>query len=221
MNRYQDYLRVAAGWDQEFARSREIYGDKIHCGKGCCDCCSQMFQITEVEAAYISSAVKQLPEKRQAELRTRARRYLAQREDLLASRNVPDAWGSLPPPGLRLPCPALEDGACSLYSQRPMICRRYGIPLYNPQKPERIFACELNFKPGEEIADSDLVDIHTRLYERWAAVQGEYNQQGGRRDPKPLTVARAILEDFESYLPNVAPEAKPPVGQGGNPKEST
>lgn len=212
MSRYKDYLLVAAEWEAEFERSRKLHGDKIHCGRGCCDCCSQMFQITEVEAAYISSAVKQLPEERRARLQARAREYLAQREKLLASRNIPDAWGSLPPPGLRLPCPALEDGACSIYSHRPLICRRYGIPLYNPQKPERIFACELNFKPGEEIMDSDLIEIHTRLYGDWAAVQAEYNQQGGRRDPKPLTVARAILEDFEPYLPGSAPESSAEAG---------
>lgn len=205
MSRYNHYLRVAGEWEAEFARSRKLHGDKIHCGRGCCDCCSQMFQITEVEAAYISSAVKQFPEERRSRLQARARDYLAQREKLLASRNVPDAWGSLPPPGLRLPCPALEDGACSIYSHRPMICRRYGIPLYNPQRPEQIFACELNFKPGEEITDPDLVEIHTQLYELWADIQGNYNQQGGRRDPKPLTVARAILEDFEPYLPGSAP----------------
>ncbi|HEV2417107.1 MAG TPA: YkgJ family cysteine cluster protein [Terriglobia bacterium] len=208
MNEYERYLQVAARWAAEFERNRKLHGDKIHCGKGCCDCCSQMFQITEVEAAYISSTIKELPPNRQSEMRARARKYLAQREKLLASRNVPDAWGSLPPPGLRLPCPALEDGACSIYDHRPMICRKYGIPLYSPQKPDRIFACELNFKPGEEIIDSDLVQIHTQLYDRWAGVQAEYNQQGGRRDPKPLTVARAILEDFEPCLPEQRTRSK-------------
>ena len=75
------------------------------------------------------------------------------------------------------------------------------MPLYNPQKPDRVFACELNFKPGEEIDDPQLVQIQTRLYEDTVEVQTEYNRQGGRRDAKPITVARAILEDFEEYLP--------------------
>ncbi|MGH9403145.1 MAG: YkgJ family cysteine cluster protein [Terriglobia bacterium] len=219
MNEYDEFLLMAAGWEEEFTRSRKLHGAKIHCGKGCCDCCSQMFQITEVEAAYISSAVKKLPQNRQSELGARAREYLTQREKLLANRNVPDAWGALPPPGLRLPCPALEDGACSIYDHRPMICRKYGIPLYSPQKPDRIFACELNFQPGEEIIDSDLVQIHTKLYVRWAGVQADYNRRGGRRDPKPLTVARAILEDFESYLPSAASQ-QGSSGQSGQPGKS-
>ncbi len=200
MSPYDDYLRVAAEWEAEFARNKRQYGEKIHCRKGCCDCCSQMFQITEVEAAYISRAVKELPPGQQERMKERARRYLPQREKLLAEKSVPDAWGSLPPPGLRLPCPALEDGACQIYSHRPLICRKYGIPLYNPQKPDQLFACELNFQPGEELEVTELVQIQTGIHNRWADVQADYNHRGGRRDPKPLTVARAILEDFEPYL---------------------
>jgi len=201
MSLYRDYLKMAGEWEGEFARNKRQYGEKILCRKGCSDCCSQLFQITEIEAAYISRAVKKLPAEDQEKLKDRARKYLPQREQLLAERNVPDAWGSLPPPGLRLPCPALEDGACQIYSHRPLICRKYGIPLYNPKKPDQLFACELNFKPGEEIDATELVQIQTGIQDRWAGVQADYNRRGGRRDPKPLTVALAILEDFEPYLP--------------------
>lgn len=201
---YTAYLQITEHWRQEFARSRKLHGEAIHCRKGCSECCSQMFQITEIEAAYISAGVKALPEQRRIEMQSRARAYNAAREKLLGRAGAPDAWGSLPPPGLRLPCPALVDGACSIYEHRPMICRKYGIPLYNPRKPDHIFACELNFKPGEEIHDGNLIQIHTWLHDEWAAVQSGYNERGGRRDPRPLTVARAILEDFEPYLPEEA-----------------
>ena len=203
MSPYDDYLEVAFEWEAEFARLKREYGEKIHCRKGCTDCCSQMFQITEVEAAYISRAVKQLRPDERERMRARARDYLPAREKLLASRNVPDAWGNLPPPGLRLPCPALEDGACRIYSHRPLICRKYGIPLYNPRKPEQLFACELNFQAGEEIEAEELIQIQTGIHDRWARANAEYNRQGGQRDSKPLTVARAILEDFEAYLPKL------------------
>ncbi|MGH9470673.1 MAG: YkgJ family cysteine cluster protein [Terriglobia bacterium] len=201
MSVYDYLLGLAAEWEGEFARNRARYAERIHCRTGCSDCCSQMFLITELEAAYISRAVKHFTAERRAILRQRASEYLARREEILAERQIPDAWGALPPPGLRLPCPALENGACSIYEHRPLICRKYGIPLFNPKKPERIFACELNFAPGEEIDDPELVQIQTRIFNRSEEVQAEYNRTGGRRDPKPLTVARAILEDFEAYLP--------------------
>lgn len=201
MPAYDSYLEVAAAWEKEFARHKDLYGEKIHCRRGCDDCCHHLFQITEVEAAYISRAVKDLPDEDRARMAERAAKYLKEREKLLAERDVPDAWGSLPPPGMRLPCPALEDHACRVYSHRPVICRKYGMPLYNPQRPERIFACELNFKPGEEIEATELVQIQTGIHDRWAGLQATYNEGGGRRDEMPLTIARAILEDFEPYLP--------------------
>ncbi len=206
---YEAYLNIAADWETEFQRNQREYGEKIHCRKGCSDCCSHMFQITEVEAAYISSAVKQLPEERRRRLEESARQYLPRREELLAERNVPDAWGSLPPAGMRLPCPALEDGACQIYSHRPLICRKYGVPLFNPKQPDRVFACELNFPPGTELDATELVQIQTGIHDRWAGMNAEFNSLGLRRDPKPVTVARAILEDFETYLPSEA-GAKPP-----------
>lgn len=204
---YRGLLEIAGEWDKEFARHKLKYGERIQCRKGCSACCSQMFHITEPEAAYVSRAVKSMPQERRKRMRERASRYLRDRAELLASRNVPDAWGSLPEPGLRLQCPALEAGVCAIYANRPLICHKYGIPLYNPRKPERLFACELNFKPGEEIDDRDLVQIQTGIDQRWRGLQSRYNEQGGRRDDRPLTVARAILEDFESYLPG-SPETR-------------
>jgi Fe-S-cluster containining protein len=193
-------LQLASRWAGEFTRNQKLHGAKISCRRGCTDCCHHLFQITELEAALISTGVKSLPaEKRQA-LEARARKYSEERLRLLSDGKVEDAWGSLPPVGSRLACPALEDGACQIYEHRPLICREYGIPLYSPQKPDQVFACELNFKPGDEIDDSQLVQIHTELYQEAVEIQAEYNRNGGRRDAKPITVARAILEDFEDCV---------------------
>jgi len=205
MPRFANLLRVASAWEAEFDRNKQLHGAKIQCRRGCTDCCHHLFRITELEAALISTAVKNLPPERRIPLQERARQYALDREKLLSDQQVTDAWGNLPPPGLRLACPALKDGACQIYEHRPLICRKYGMPLYNPVKPDRVFACELNFQPGEEIDDPQLVQIHTGLYHQAVDVQAEYNQQGGRRDPKPINVARAILEDFEEYLPKQPP----------------
>lgn len=201
MSDYAALRSTATEWEAEFARQKAQYGPKIQCRLGCTDCCHHLFRITELEAAYISKGIKGLAPNARRKLEERARRYHQEREQLLAERAVPDAWGTLPPPGMRLACSALEDGACQIYTHRPLVCRKYGIALYHPQKPGRIFACELNFKPGEEIEDSQLVQIQTSIHDHWAEIQSEFNRRGGRRDPKPITVARAILEDFEPCLP--------------------
>ena len=196
------YAEVSEQVSAEFQRNINLHGERIHCCRGCSQCCHQLFQITEVEAAAISRAVKEMPPAEREDLRARARDYLPGRDEILRRHGMIEAWGHLPPEGTRLPCPALSpDSACRIYQHRPLICRKFGIPLYNPQKPGRVFACELNFAPGEEIEDPHLVKIQTGIYHAWKAVQDDYNAVGGRRDDFPVTVAHALLNDFEGYLP--------------------
>jgi Fe-S-cluster containining protein len=186
--------------DEEFARNREMHGDKIRCGPGCTDCCSQLFQITEVEAAEISRGVREMEPDARRRLTERAVPYMEARSKMVTAKGEPEAWGSLPPMGTRLPCPALEDGVCSIYEFRPLICRKFGIPLYNPAKPERVFACELNFTEGDEIVDYHLVEIQSAIHEDFKSINTDYSDNGGKMEDEPLTVARAILEDFSSRV---------------------
>ncbi len=190
------YLEVCERVAAEFDRNRRLHGDRIQCRAGCSDCCHQLFQITEIEAAHISRGTSMLDSTTRGRLQDRARSYLVERRELVGRRGEPEAWGSLPPPGTRLACPALEDGVCRIYEHRPLICRKFGMPLYNPDKPGRVFACELNFRDGEEIVDADLVGVQTEIHGSWKLVQIEYNQAGGVRDAEPITVARALIEDF-------------------------
>jgi Fe-S-cluster containining protein len=190
------YLRLCRSVDGEFARNRELHGVRMRCGPGCSDCCGQLFQITEIEAARISIAMRQFDPAEGTELRIRAEKYLEAREQLTGG----ETWGMQPEAGIRLPCPALADGICRIYEHRPLICRKFGMPIYNPEKPERLLACELNFTSGESIQDPALVQIQTALHNEWKEINGDYNRQGGRREERPLTVARAILEDFSGLI---------------------
>ena len=186
---------------KEFRRNQKLHGGRIHCRPGCTDCCHHLFQISEIEAAEISRFVKQLPAAGRDLLQARARPYRSARDDIMLRHGYLDARGNLPSPETRLACPALLDGECVLYDHRPLICRKYGIPLADPSQPRRVFACELNFRPGEQINDSQLVEIQTGLAESWRKAQRDYDYAGGRRHDLPISVADAILEDFEDYLP--------------------
>ena len=54
----EHYLDIVASVDEEFARNRRLYGEKIRCRAGCTECCYQLFQITEIEAAHISEGIQ-------------------------------------------------------------------------------------------------------------------------------------------------------------------
>lgn len=201
------YHRVTAGYAQEFERNRRLHGDRIQCRKGCDDCCHQLFQISELEAAEVSRALHALPHATRLRLRQRAQHYLEARAALAAARGIVESWGTLAPPGSRLPCPALERGACLIYDHRPLICRKFGIPLWNPDRPGRVYACQLNFRDGEQIHDDNLIQIQTALHQEWKNLQARYNDAAGYRHPEPLTVARAILEDCSAWFPPAASAA--------------
>ena len=102
---------------------------------------------------------------------------------------------------MRLACPALVNGECAIYDERPITCRKFGMPLHHPEQPNRIFACELNFSPGESYEDPKLVSIQSGIAEQWTRLQSEFDARGGRRAEEPLSVADALLEDFSPYSP--------------------
>ena len=192
-------VNVCAQANAEFDRGVRVHGERIKCAPGCSSCCSQIFQITEVEAARISAWVKTLPDERRKDLQAKARVNLAERAKLFPDG---EKWGSSVPRGQGTPCAALdEDGACGMYEARPIMCRKFGVPIFNPDRPESVMACELNFADGEAIEDPDLIENQTSLYRAQQRLQGAYNDAGGKRDDKPICIARAIVEDFTGYLP--------------------
>ena len=84
------YLDIVAAVDTEFARNRRLHGEKIHCRAGCADCCSQLFQITEIEAAYISQGMQTLEPQTREALRSRACEYTEARQKLVTEKGEQD-----------------------------------------------------------------------------------------------------------------------------------
>lgn len=191
--------RVASLADAEFARGAALHGARIQCRAGCSSCCSQLFRITEPEAVRISQFVNRLPPAARENMQAAAREYLGKRAALLGH----ETWDSPLPAGAHLPCPALgAQGDCTIYAARPVICRKFGVPIYNPDNPGRVTACELNFKPGERIEDEQLVQKQTGLYRAQQDLQAAWNAAGGPRSETPLCVASAIARDWSGRLPH-------------------
>jgi len=160
-------------------------------------CCSQMFSISRIEAVYISRAMKAMPEAERDRLRTAARGYVSAARELLGGDEDADEGEAITPrPGPRLACPALAGDACSIYQARPIICRKWGIPIFNPAKPSELQACELNFRPGEEVEVEGLIEPQVALLEEWVELKGLAKRSLGYRSTRS-TVAEAILDDFD------------------------
>ena len=200
------YEQHASAVDAEFRRVYEKFAGRMQCRRGCSMCCSQMFSISRIEATYISRAIRAMSERERERLRASARQYVADARHLVGKDEEIDEEEAITPrPGLRLPCPALAGDVCSIYEARPIICRKWGIPIFNPAKPAELQACELNFRPGEEVEVEGLIEPQVALLEEWVELKGLAKRSLGHPQTRS-TVAEAILTDCD--------EGPPRLGEG-------
>lgn len=116
------------------AQDTERNGKRITCSKGCGACCAQLVPISETETRILGQYVLSQPEP----LRTVLLERFQQAKARLEQANL---WQHLIQPqhlsvedartlgkryfSLNIPCPFLEQGACSIHTQRPLSCREY------------------------------------------------------------------------------------------------
>jgi Fe-S-cluster containining protein len=109
-------------------------GETITCKAGCGACCRQYVPVSDLEARGLMEVIRRMPEERQARVRAR----FAEAEARLRDAGMWDRMGRggriHPSEHFRLvveyfrlgiPCPFLEDEACSIHPDRPLICREY------------------------------------------------------------------------------------------------
>ena len=109
-------------------------GDVVSCKPGCAACCRHLVPISWTEARQIRAMVDAMPEPRRSEVRARFADAVGRLE---ADGLLPEtrAFDALPDEqfltvhpryfALYIPCPFLEDESCSIYAQRPLVCREY------------------------------------------------------------------------------------------------
>lgn len=206
----QKFYDITSLIQQEFDRNMELYGEKIQCRKGCSKCCSQIFHITLIDAFIIKEHIRSLPLKRRKELQQKARDYLTNlplsggekehtagmfAEGVISSDHPgSSSHPSLKKEGNSLYCPALgAEGECTIYEARPVICRRFGMPIYDYKNPQNVHACELNFSDGDEITDELLVPNQTKIGMKWDELKDEFVASVHRTDiSSGTTIAEAI-----------------------------
>lgn len=162
----QEYLTLLEDVDAASAAVFAAYPGELACAPGCSECCRSRFEVSLVEGLYLVLGVSLLPEAERTALIARARRAV-DRLDAPDQRRRPDITSVTPSgflkdvdpvaarPLMGPPCPVLdEQGACSLYRWRAVICRYHGPHWRHPADPSQLDHCYLNFKglraSGEE-----------------------------------------------------------------------
>jgi Fe-S-cluster containining protein len=138
----------------------EADGKRVSCAKGCSTCCRvQPVPVTPPEAFALVRLVDALPEPRRSSVRAafaaavrRLREtglyqaYMHRDAELTLEEAKAITRRYL---AMSLACPFLQDDACSIYAERPFVCRQYLVtsppqlcsaPFDNPVKPVRMLA---------------------------------------------------------------------------------
>lgn len=114
----------------------EAGGERVSCAKGCSACCrAQPVPVTPPEAYALARLVERLPEPR----RTAVRAAFAGNVARLRETGLYETYMQRDPTltreearavarrymALKLVCPFLAEDACSIYEERPFVCRQY------------------------------------------------------------------------------------------------
>lgn len=130
---------VADALQDEAQRTVADLGRPVACGCGCDACCRHLVMLGEAEALGLLRTLRALPKDRQDRVNARFRAGI---ERLESAGLMPELYAAFTREAhdwrrlagmqaaywkLSIPCPFLEDGACGIYAERPLICRQYAM----------------------------------------------------------------------------------------------
>ncbi|MBK8255187.1 MAG: YkgJ family cysteine cluster protein [Polyangiaceae bacterium] len=135
---------ITDGFTSIAAANAERAALKVSCKKGCTACCYQTVPVAPIEALHLAQVVDAMPEGRRSIVKSRFEAALAKLKELGLWRPEPRAgkwalrstattvheqWEDISRRYFEavIPCPFLEEGACSIYADRPSPCREYAV----------------------------------------------------------------------------------------------
>lgn len=171
------YRRMAEAYDLV---ARQLDFSCADCPDNCCD--SYFLHHTRIEWAWLWQGLRALPPAQLAAIRERAEAYQEQAAAALAAEQRPAVM-----------CPLNEEGRCTVYEHRLMICRLHGVPsslTFPNGRVEKFPGC---FRCQELVADRGATPTVERasLLRELAALEQEFC--GGVRMRVKKSIAEMIL----------------------------
>jgi Fe-S-cluster containining protein len=129
---FDTYADVMTTLDQTTAELATEYQAQMQCRAGCFGCCIDGFRIRYIEAVEILKGFAQLPPEQAAQV-------IAQLQGPSTGR-----------------CPMLVEGQCSVYANRPALCRAFGLIV---QVQDSYGSCSLNFQEVESLSSLKALNL--------------------------------------------------------------
>jgi Fe-S-cluster containining protein len=167
---FEKYNKIIEAADKVFEQIKKDYPDCVKCKIECSDCCHALFDISLVEALYISrkfrekyngSGLDQLLEKANKADRKIYKLKKDAYRDFKDGKDETAIFEKMAEERVR--CPMLnESDQCEIYEFRPITCRLYGIPTAIGGKGH---TCGLSgFAKGKSYPTANLDTIHQALF---------------------------------------------------------
>ena len=148
----EQYQRLLVKIEDLVQRQEETYQEDIRCQLGCDSCCRPPDTVFIPEAEIMKEAIRGLSFEQKDRIHKRFTAYSNQEDEM---------------------CPLLENGGCSIYEARPVICRTHGYAGWlrgEEGEDGEISWCPLNFteqKPTKDLAfDIERLNVMLSLIAR-------------------------------------------------------
>ncbi len=172
--------------------AKQLHHSCDGCPDNCCD--SYFTHHTYIEWAYLWLGLAELSEERRHQLSVRSARCI-------------DSYAQAREHGKRpqIMCPLNENGRCSLYRYRLMVCRTHGVPATMTRPDGRVirfpgcFRCQeqIETQPGDHLPVMERTPLLRRL------VDLEQRFVGGRRTGAPrlaMTIADMVVDGPPTHV---------------------
>jgi Fe-S-cluster containining protein len=184
----EDIIRQVAELYQDMEEKYDEVAQQLDfscngCPDNCCD--SYFLHHTYTEWAYLWEGLMALPPERLEELKRRSTEVISASERILSQGERPTVM-----------CPLNDDGRCTLYKHRLMICRLHGVPSAMTRPDGKKMEFPGCFRCQEIVGARDVVHLdRTEMYKR--LIQLEMEWLGPKRTILPkvkLTIAQMIVK---------------------------
>lgn len=218
------YRDMIATLDATVASLVEEYQSDMACKLGCSGCCIDGFKIRYVEALSVLKGFCDLPpnmaqivlerlDNPTEETSSEAYREVTQPQRDLIARTPATQLAGKP----ITPCPLLNTaGACSIYEDRPALCRAFGLIL---KANKTLGCCSLNFQDREDPTGLKALDLapYYQLLDHLSQRLWDAHPLSADTEPPRLSIRtylKALLQGAISSpepLPEVTAPMRPPA----------
>jgi Fe-S-cluster containining protein len=210
------YEELAGSVNKAFKQIANDFPKEVNCRPGCSDCCHALFDLTLIEAIYISKKFRETytDDIKRHEIIDRA--AAADREIYRLKKKAFDDQkngasdieiiGKMAMERVR--CPLLNNNnECDLYDYRPLNCRVYGVPTETSGASH--ICGRTGFVQGEKYPTIKMDRLYEYLYKISSEMVKNMNTKFTRMGDMLMPVSMAIMTDFDDrYLGIEEPEKK-------------